>query len=104
MESSGLWELASPITDPQAFAQESKIRELKRLLDAYGGKNWKKCKGYATIRLLNSGELLTPELHWYEAHGMIRVVDESGEGYLYPAQMFAPIAVQNTLESQLLAA
>jgi len=59
---------------------------------------------YATIRLLDSGELLTAELHWYEAHGMIRVVDESGEGYLYPAQMFAPIAVQNTLESQLLAA
>jgi len=39
-----------------------------------------------------------------QAHGMIRVVDESGEGYLYPAQMFAPIAVQNTLESQLLTA
>jgi len=35
---------------------------------------------------------------------MIRVVDESGEGYLYPAQMFGPIALQNTLESQLLAA
>ena len=37
-------------------------------------------------------------------NGMIRVIDESGESYLYPAQMFAPIAVQNTLESQLLAA
>jgi len=73
MESSGLWELASPITDPQAFAQGSKIRELNRLLDAYGGKNWKKCKGYATIRLLDSGELLTAELHWYEAHGIGKV-------------------------------
>ncbi len=39
-----------------------------------------------------------------QSHGMIRVVDESGEGYLYPAQMFAPIVVQNTLESLLLAA
>jgi len=35
---------------------------------------------------------------------MIRGIDGSGESYLYPAQMFAPIAVQNTLESQLLAA
>lgn len=36
--------------------------------------------------------------------GMIRVIDESGESYLYPADMFAPIAIQNALEGQLLAA
>jgi hypothetical protein len=35
---------------------------------------------------------------------MIRVIDESGEGYLYPQSMFAPIAIQNALEGQLLAA
>ncbi len=39
-----------------------------------------------------------------QALGMLRVVDESGEGYLYPAAMFAPIAIQNSLEGQLLAA
>jgi hypothetical protein len=38
------------------------------------------------------------------ALGMIRVVDESEEGYLYPKEMFAPIAIQNSLEGQLLAA
>ncbi len=38
------------------------------------------------------------------ALGMIRVVDESGESYLYPSTMFAPIAIQNALEGQLLAA
>ena len=27
-----------------------------------------------------------------QAIGMIRVIDESGESYLYPAEMFAPIA------------
>jgi hypothetical protein len=27
-----------------------------------------------------------------QALGMIRVVDESGEEYLYPLQMFAPVA------------
>lgn len=26
-----------------------------------------------------------------KARGMLRVVDESGEDYLYPARMFAPI-------------
>ena len=66
-----------------------------------------------TICIKNTGyeaSLETRKLYTVEddpkaqSHGMIRVVDESGEGYLYPAQMFAPIAVKNTLESQLLAA
>ena len=39
-----------------------------------------------------------------ESIGMIRVIDESGESYLYPAEMFAPIAIQNSLEDLLLAA
>jgi archaellum component FlaG (FlaF/FlaG flagellin family) len=39
-----------------------------------------------------------------KAVGMIRVIDESGESYLYPAEMFAPISIQNSLEGQLLAA
>ena len=39
-----------------------------------------------------------------QALGMIRVIDESGVGYLYPQEMFAPIAIQNALEGQLLAA
>ena len=32
-----------------------------------------------------------------QALGMLRVVDESGEGYLYAQEMFATIAIQNTL-------
>ena len=39
-----------------------------------------------------------------ESLGMVRVIDESGESYLYSAEMFAPIAIQNALEGQLLAA
>lgn len=39
-----------------------------------------------------------------QALGMIRVIDESGEAYLYPSSMFAPIVIQNSLEGQLLAA
>jgi hypothetical protein len=28
-----------------------------------------------------------------EQHGLVRVVDESGEDYLFPAKLFVPIAV-----------
>lgn len=37
-------------------------------------------------------------------HGMLRVIDESGEDYLYPAEFFAPVDVpeetERALESQ----
>ena len=36
------------------------------------------------------------------ADGDLRVVDESGEGYLYPATCFSPIAVSPELEEALL--
>jgi hypothetical protein len=33
-----------------------------------------------------------------EADGLIRVIDESGEDYLFPARMFAPIEVPEAVE------
>jgi len=30
-------------------------------------------------------------------HGLVRVVDESGEGYLYPAKMFVAIVAPDTI-------
>lgn len=33
-----------------------------------------------------------------EEHGMIRVIDESDEDYLYPARFFAPIEVPRAVE------
>ena len=38
------------------------------------------------------------------AHGQVRVVDESGEDYLYPAARFTPVIVPPTLRKRLLAA
>ncbi|MCK4763034.1 MAG: hypothetical protein KAW12_12630 [Candidatus Aminicenantes bacterium] len=32
-----------------------------------------------------------------ESHGLIRVVDESGEDYLYPGTLFLPIEVSETI-------
>ncbi|MGB4117304.1 MAG: hypothetical protein WBK51_12230 [Polaromonas sp.] len=67
------WELVSDITQSETFAEGSRIRELHRLLDTYGGKNWKKRKGFARIRILPSGQTFLAELHWYEAHGIGKV-------------------------------
>jgi hypothetical protein len=35
------------------------------------------------------------------AHGLIRVIDESGEDYLYPTEYFAPIQVPTALRRAL---
>jgi hypothetical protein len=38
------------------------------------------------------------------ASGLIRVVDESGEDYLYPASMFVPISVPKAVEKVVVGA
>ena len=38
-----------------------------------------------------------------ERHDQVRVVDESGEDYLYPAAWFLPVELSATAEEQLLA-
>ena len=67
------WELTGDITQSETFAEGSQIRELPKLLEMYGGKNWKRRKGFARIRILASGETFRTELHWYEAHGIGKV-------------------------------
>ena len=68
------WELTGEITHQETFAEGSRIRELHRLVEAYGvAKRRKKRKGFGQIRLLDTGELFLAELHWYEAHGVGKV-------------------------------
>jgi hypothetical protein len=67
------WDLVSQISHQETFAEGSKIRELHRLIDTYGGKNWKKRKGTASILLQATGEIMVAELHWYEANGVGKV-------------------------------
>lgn len=38
-----------------------------------------------------------------EAHGMVRVTDESGEDYLYPASLFIPVALSQKAKKALAA-
>ena len=63
------FEIVGPIDSAKTIARGSGIRELKRLKRSYGFGKWRKRKGIALIKLEN-GELLTDELHWYEASGV----------------------------------
>jgi len=38
------------------------------------------------------------------SHGQLRVIDESGEDYLYPERFFVPITLPRTLRRAVLAA
>jgi len=67
------WALIGTISNAQTFAQGRGIRELDRLVETYGGKHWRKRKGFGKIRLEPSGQVVDAELHWYEAHGIGRV-------------------------------
>jgi hypothetical protein len=67
------WELAGEILGAETFAEGRGICALARLVDEYGGKNWRKRKGFAYVRFLATGEIRRAELHWYEAHGVGKV-------------------------------
>jgi hypothetical protein len=47
------------------------IRDLAILQKRFGKGEWRKLKGFATIRL-EDGTIAEAELHWYEAHGIGR--------------------------------
>jgi hypothetical protein len=52
---------------------------------------------------LERGKLYPVLTNGSDKHGMIRVVDESGEDYLYPTEMFASIAVPEAIALKLAA-
>jgi hypothetical protein len=39
-----------------------------------------------------------------EKHGLLRVIDESGEGYLYPKALFRSIALPQAIKKAVMAA
>ena len=39
-----------------------------------------------------------------EKHGLLRIIDESGEDYLYPKLFFRPIALPQSVRKAILAA
>jgi len=63
--------ILSALRDIRTIAAGKRIRELKRLEEAYGAARWRKRKGIARIRL-DDGTVRQAELHWYEAPGVGR--------------------------------
>jgi len=67
---------------------------------------WSVCinnTGYAAS--LESRKLyLTVDDQKAETLGLLRVIDESGESYLYPKDIFMPMVIAHLVEEQLLAA
>ena len=55
----------------ETIAVGAKIRDINRLRLKFGRGRWRKMKGVAEIEL-ESGEVRTAEVHWYEAHGIGR--------------------------------
>ena len=65
------FEIVGEISEVESIATGRGIRRLKFLRKPYGGRNWRKQKGIAMIRLA-SGSIRRAEVHWYEAHGVGR--------------------------------
>jgi hypothetical protein len=65
------FELIGNIENIEPIAIGRGIRVVSRLKKQYGPGNWKKLKGIATVRLMD-GTVHTAEIHWYEAHGIVK--------------------------------
>jgi hypothetical protein len=66
-----VFEVVGTILEVETIATGRQIRELRRLVRAYGPGRWRKRKGIARIPVPN-GNSYTAEIHWYEAHGIGR--------------------------------
>jgi hypothetical protein len=63
------FEILGEFRGVETIASGHGIRVHSRLVRQFGKGNWRKMKGFATIRLAN-GRVQDAELHWYEAHGI----------------------------------
>ncbi len=63
------FEVIGAIRDAETIAVGSGIYILARLVKLYGRGNWRKMKGFASVRLPD-GRIANAEIHWFEAHGI----------------------------------
>jgi hypothetical protein len=64
--------IVGEIRDVEIIAVGRGIRELATLRKRYGSGRWRKLKGIARVEF--HGERRAAEVHWYEAHGIGRVL------------------------------
>jgi hypothetical protein len=65
------FEILGSIRGIEVIASGHGIRDLAVLQKHFGRGNWRKVKGFATVRLAD-GRIAEAEIHWYEAHGIGR--------------------------------
>ena len=65
----GEFELIGGIRAIETIASGHRIRIPDRLNREYGKGNWRKLKGFASVRL-QDGTVTEAEIHWFEAHGI----------------------------------
>jgi hypothetical protein len=65
-------EVIGPIVDVAVIARGASVRRRAALRKRFGGRQWRKLKGIANVRLPD-GKLRRAEVHWYEAHGIGKV-------------------------------
>jgi hypothetical protein len=63
------FEIVSDIRAIAMIASGHGIHILPRLVRLYGRGNWRKLKGFATVRF-DDGTIAEAEVHWFEAHGI----------------------------------
>ena len=63
------FEVLGEISGRLTIATGRGVHDRRRLIRQYGGLNWRKMKGRATVRL-GDGTIIDAELHWYEAQVM----------------------------------
>ena len=63
------FKIIGEIENIETIAVGAKIRDINRLRQQFGLGRWRKMKGVAEVEL-ESGEVRTAEVHWYEAHGV----------------------------------
>ncbi len=63
------FEILGEISNIEKIAEGSGIRILTSLRKRYRGRNWRKMKGTAEVRL-SDGTIRRAEVHWFEAHGV----------------------------------
>jgi hypothetical protein len=66
------FQIVGPIEQVEVIASGRSVQIGKHLRQKFGGRRWRKMKGFATIRL-DDGSIRKAELHWFEAHGVGRV-------------------------------
>jgi hypothetical protein len=96
------FEIVGKIEDVEIIAVGGRIRDIMRLRRQFGDARWRKLKGIATVHLARAQCTQLSYIGILELRkisqvfpdqkaakeGYLRIIDESGEDYLYPESYF----------------